>query len=77
MALQAGLEGTRAVLQCKHRQCWGSTSTAEGSDCEELGQVVAQGAQCGLLWLSLMSVWLQMPHCTLPHCTTAAWDSLV
>lgn len=52
VALQAGLEGIRAVLQCKQRQRWGSTSTAEGSDCEELGRAVAWGAQRGLLWLS-------------------------
>lgn len=52
VALQAGLEGIQAALQCKHQQCWGNTSTTEGSDCEELGRAVAQGTQCGLLWLS-------------------------
>lgn len=52
VALQAGLEGIQAVLQCKHRQRWGRAGTAEGSDCEELGWAVARGAQCGLLWLS-------------------------
>lgn len=52
VALQAGLEGIQAVLQCKHWQRWGRTGTAEGSDCEELGWAVARDAQCGLLWLS-------------------------
>lgn len=56
VALQAGLEGIQAVLQCKHRQRWGRASTAEGSDCEELGWAVTRGAQGRLLWLS----WVQL-----------------